>query len=75
MWMHFTTLVKHPKKVFQGLFPHAMGGVWSLPGVAGCWMAVPFLMSSSVGTQVALPYPSDVPAMGSFHRRDPRALP
>lgn len=76
MRMHFTTLVKHPKKVFQGPFPCAVGGMQSLPGVARCRVAVPFLMSSSVGTAGApRPHPSDVPATGSFHGRDPRAPP
>ena len=41
MQMPFTTLVKHLKKVFQGLFCHAVGGMRSFPGVAWCWVACP----------------------------------
>lgn len=76
MQMHFTTLVKHTKKVFQGPFPCAMGDKWSLPGVVWCWVAVPFLMCSSVGTLgCSCPHSTDVPAISSFHGRDPQAPP
>lgn len=54
MQMLCTTLVKHPKIVFQGPFPCAVGGLWGYPGVVWCWVAVPFLMSSSGVLWVAL---------------------
>lgn len=76
MRVHFTTLVKHPKKVFQGLFPRAVGGMRSLPWVARCWVAVSFPVASCAGTLGgSRPHPSDVPATGCFHGRDPRAPP
>lgn len=80
MRMHFTTLVKYPKKVFQGLVPHTAGGMRSLPGVArGCTVlgGWPLSCGRFCGYPGCLLTPSQqCPSHGLFPGRgDPRAPP
>lgn len=70
MQMHFTTLVK-PPKISQGLFSHAVGGMWSFTGVT-----LYFPLTSSVCIPCcSWPIPCDVPAMNFCHRRIFELLP
>lgn len=75
MWMHFATLVKHPKKVLQSVSACREGYAELARGCAVLG-PIPCPVAGCVGTLGgSCPHPSDVPATGCFHGRDPQAPP